>query len=62
MEMQEWEWKFKHGLADKIDYLMAKDPDGFSSREEAEKYLAERNISATNVKQQSNVKENVLDS
>ena len=60
MEMQEWEWKFKHGLADRIDYLMAKDPDGFSSREEAEKYLAERNISATNVKQQSNVKENAF--
>ena len=60
MEMKEWEWKFKHGLADKIDYLMAHDPDGFSSREDAEKYLAERNISDTNVKQQSNVKENAF--
>ena len=56
-EMSEWEWKFKHGLADKIDYLIAHDPDGFPSREDAEAYLAERKISDNNVKLQSNDKE-----
>ena len=56
-EMSEWEWKFKHGLADKIDYLIAHDPDGFPSREDAEAYLAERKISHNNVKLQSNDKE-----
>ena len=59
-EMAEWEWKFKHGLADTIDYLMAKDPDGFPSREEAEKYLAERKMSVNNVKIQSNNKESAF--
>ena len=59
-EMQEWEWKFKHGLADKIDYLMAHDPDGFPTREEAELYLAERKTSANNVKLQSNDKESAF--
>ena len=59
-EMTEWEWKFKHGLADSIDYLMAKDPDGFPSREDAEKYLAERKTSVNNVKIQSNNKESAF--
>lgn len=37
-----WEWKFKHGIADKLDYLMEMDPDRFGSREEAQEYLDER--------------------
>ena len=53
-EMQEWEWKFKHGLADKIDWLMAKDPDGFPTRQDAEKYLKERKASETNIRTATN--------
>ena len=59
-EMAEWDWKFKNGLADKIDYLMAHDPDGFPTREDAEKYLAERKMSMGNIKMQSNNKENAF--
>ena len=58
MEMKEWEWKFKHGLADKVDYLMAKDPDGFESREDAQAYLAERLSSQNKLKVQGTTKEN----
>ena len=58
MEMKEWEFKFKHGLADKIDYLMAKNPDGFESREDAQAYLAERVASQNQLKVQGTVKEN----
>ena len=57
MEMKEWEWKFKHGLADKVDYLMAKDPDGFESREDAQAYLAERLLSQNQLKVQGTTKE-----
>ena len=60
MEMAEWEWKFKHGLADKIDYLMAKDPDGLTTREEAEKYLAERKKSENIIKVNGTNKENAF--
>ena len=41
-EREEWDWKFKHGLADKFDYLMAQDPDKFPDRESAIEYLDER--------------------
>ena len=41
-EIDEWEWKFKHGIADKIDYIMHKDPDKFDNREEAQAWLDER--------------------
>jgi len=58
MEMKEWEFKFRNGLADKIDYLMAKNPDGFQSREDAQAYLAERAASENQLKVQSTVKEN----
>ena len=41
-EREEWDWKFKHGLADKFDYLMAQDPDKFPDRDSAIEYLDER--------------------
>ena len=43
-EMIQWDWWIKHGIKDKIDYIMEKDPDKFESREEAIKYLEERII------------------
>jgi hypothetical protein len=49
-EREEWDWKFFHGIADVIDYMMFKDPDGFPTREDAEQYLAERRVSNSNVK------------
>ena len=33
--------------------MMATDPDGFPTREDAEKHLAERRLSSTNVKEQA---------
>ena len=50
-DREDWEWKFKHGLADKIDWLMQNDPDGFPTREDAEEYLAERKKSNGIVKE-----------
>ena len=41
-EREEWDWKFKHGLADKYDYLMANDPDKFPDRESAIEYLDDK--------------------
>ena len=41
-EMDKWDWKFAHGLADQADYLMYKDPDRFPDREDALDYLFER--------------------
>ena len=41
-ERARWDWKFQHGIADKVDYLMEKDPDRFLTREEAQEYLNER--------------------
>ncbi len=52
-EMKEWDWKFKNGLADKADYLMAKDPDGYPSREEALAYLEERKTETPSEKNNS---------
>ena len=51
-EREEWEWKFKHGIADVIDYMMATDPDGFPTRADAEKHLAERRRSGVSVREQ----------
>ena len=47
-ERQRWEWKFKHGIADKVDYLMETNPDRFTSREEAQAYLDERSSTQSN--------------
>ena len=41
-EREEWDWKFKHGLADKVDYLMHYDPDKFPDRESAIEFLEEK--------------------
>ena len=41
-EMQEWEFKFKHGLADPVDWLMQNDPDRFLTREDAQAHIDER--------------------
>lgn len=41
-EMQQWDWWIKHGIKDKVDYIMEKDPDKFESREDVMKYLEER--------------------
>lgn len=41
-EMQEWEFKFKHGLADPVDWLMQNDPDRFLTREDAQTHINER--------------------
>lgn len=59
-EREEWDWKFQHGLADKLDYLMEKDPDKFPDRESAEKYLAERKKSEMTIKKQADVPENIF--
>tara|TARA_R100000664_G_scaffold16539_1_gene25324 strand:- start:5569 stop:6936 length:1368 start_codon:yes stop_codon:yes gene_type:complete len=42
LEQQLWEWKWTHGLADKIDYLQSIDPDGFADINKAIEYLEER--------------------
>jgi hypothetical protein len=49
-ELEEWEWKFKHGIADKYDYLMAQDPDKFPDRESAIEYLDQKRTSGDSVK------------
>ena len=41
-EREEWDWKFKHGIADRYDYLMAQDPDKFPDRQSAIDYLEEK--------------------
>jgi len=41
-EMAQWDWWIKHGIKDKIDYIMETDPDKFESREDAIKFLDER--------------------
>ena len=41
-EREEWDWKFKHGLADRYDYLMAHDPDKFPDRQSAIDYLEDK--------------------
>ena len=55
-----WEWKFKHGLADKLDWLMANDPDGFPTREDAQAYLIERKKIANGIKEQSTNEQNIF--
>ena len=59
-EMSEWDWQFKHGLKDKIDYLMAKDPDGFADREDAQAYLDERASSQITRKLNGNTENNIF--
>lgn len=41
-ERDEWDWKFKHGIADRFDYLMAQDPDKFADRQAAMDFLDEK--------------------
>ena len=48
-ELAEWDWKFKHGIADKYDYLMAQDPDKFPDRQSAIDYLDEKRVSTDSV-------------
>ena len=43
-EMANWEFKFKHGLADPADYLLETNPDGFESREDALTHIRERKV------------------
>jgi len=59
-EREEWDWKFEHGIADVIDYMMFKDPDGFPTREDAEKHIAERRLSNANVKNQSTSEDSIF--
>ena len=48
-ELAEWDWKFKHGLADKYDWLMHSDPDKFPDRESAIAHLDEKRVSGDSV-------------
>lgn len=41
-ERDEWDWKFKHGIADRFDYLIAQDPDKFPDRQAAMDFLDEK--------------------
>jgi hypothetical protein len=61
-EMQEWEFKFKHGIADPIDFLMQNDPDRFQSRDEAKAHIEERkgSISSENNGQNNGQKGGLL--
>ena len=63
-EMSEWDWKFKHGIADVIDYLIAKDPDKFDDQPDKrvawEEWLAERKRSKDNVKRNGDSEENAF--
>ena len=59
-ELKEWDWKFKNGIADVADYLMSKDPDGFPTREDAEKHIAERQLSANSVKKIADTEDNMF--
>jgi hypothetical protein len=63
-ELQEWDWKFKHGIADVIDYMIYKDPDKFDDvadkRVAWEEYLAERRKSGTAVKKASDTEANIF--
>ena len=48
-EREEWDWNFKHGLADRYDYLMAQDPDKFPDRQTAIDFLDEKKQETDNV-------------
>tara|TARA_Y100000401_G_scaffold10522_1_gene7190 strand:- start:2185 stop:3492 length:1308 start_codon:yes stop_codon:yes gene_type:complete len=52
-ERDEWDWKFKNGLADRFDWLMHYDPDKFPDRQSAIDYLNER-------KQETDTTENIF--
>ena len=51
-ELAEWDWKFKHGIADKYDWLMHNDPDKFPDRESAQDYLFDRQEKEEEVQQE----------
>ena len=59
-----WEWKFKHGLADKIDYLIAHDPDKFGTDDNArpqwEEWLSVRKKSLNIVKEKSTLESSLF--
>ena len=64
-EREEWDWKFNHGMADVIDYLISKDPDRFgtdddTARPQWEEYLASRKRSATTIKENGSVEESIF--
>ena len=59
-DREDWEWKFKHGLADKLDWLMHNDPDGFPTREDAQAYLVERKKVVNGIKEQSTNEANIF--
>jgi hypothetical protein len=59
-EIAEWEFKFKHGLADPVDWLMQNDPDRFTTREEAQAHLVERKQGQMQVKKGADQKENIF--
>ncbi len=64
-EREEWDWKFNHGIADVIDYMIFKDPDRFGSDDETarpqwEEYLSSRKRSATTVKENGSVEESIF--
>ena len=63
-EREEWDWKFNHGIADVIDYLIFKDPDRFGTDEQArpqwEEYLAERKKSLNTVSEKGTVEESIF--
>ena len=46
-EMAQWDWWIKHGIKDKVDYVMEKDPDRYEDREDAIKHLEERQTQRT---------------
>mgnify|MGYP004447967855 FL=1 len=46
-EMKQWDWWMKHGIKDKVDYIMEKDPDRFEDRDDAIKHLEERQTQRT---------------
>jgi len=41
-QIHKWEWELAQGLIDKADILMQKDPDKFTTREEAQAWIDER--------------------
>ena len=59
-EIAEWEFKFKHGLADPVDWLMHNDPDRFLTREDAQAHLVERKQGQMQVKKGADQKENIF--
>tara|TARA_R100000278_G_C5477172_1_gene166873 strand:+ start:1300 stop:2631 length:1332 start_codon:yes stop_codon:yes gene_type:complete len=64
-EREEWDWKFSHGIADVVDYMIAKDPDRYGTDDEIarpqwEEYLAKRKQSANIVNNKGSVEESLF--